>query len=122
MAISAGVVSTLGVLVHPFLVAMRNKERQRDRDLLQALAREKLDVLKSAIAAGYDEEQLAQLDRRLAKLLGSEQFRSLVEEIGTYEQADGTKTLDTPLLATELTGLDESDGVYRGRAKAGQKG
>ncbi|MCC7477809.1 hypothetical protein IT575_05065 [bacterium] len=102
LAWSAGVVSVLGVLLHPLLVAMRNKERQRDRELLLRLVQEKLDVLRSAIAAGYDEEQMLALDSRLERLIGSAQFTDLVREIGTHPDAQGNMVLDTPLKSQDL--------------------
>lgn len=107
----------LGVILHPLLVGMRNRERQRDRELLLQLTKEKLDVLRSAITAGYDEEQMKLLDSRLERLLGQQQFRDLIEHIGTYEDAQGQPVIDTPLLSQELA----SDGAGPDAAAARQQ-
>ena len=44
----------------------------------ERLAREKLDVIKTAVAMGYSENELAALDARLEKLIGEDKLKSLL--------------------------------------------
>ncbi len=81
LVIALGSISMAGVLFFPLNVWLRNRERQRDRDLLLALTRERLDVIKTALSMGYDQLRLEELDGRLRQMLSEEQYLQLVENI-----------------------------------------
>lgn len=102
-AIGGMVLAVLGTALFPLNVWLRNRERQRDRELLLRLTQEKLDVLRSAIASGYDEQQLLALDARLERLLGQQQFTELIRDIGTYTDEQGKPVVDTPLASQDLS-------------------
>ena len=57
---------------------LRYKERTEAREMYERLVREKLSVVKDAIAMGYSEIDLDKLDRRLAELIGEEELKKLI--------------------------------------------
>jgi hypothetical protein len=52
-------------------------DRQKALEVYQKLAHEKLEVIKTALAMGYSQEDLARLDARLERLIGKEQLQQL---------------------------------------------
>ena len=70
------------------LERMRIAERREIREQHERLLREKFDVLKTAVAMGYGEQQLAELDARLAQHIGDEGLRQLLD--GELPAADLT--------------------------------
>lgn len=55
-------------------VAMSNADKAAALAAYQSLVKDKLDVLKTALAMGYDEHELSALDERLERLIGKEQL------------------------------------------------
>ena len=53
-------------------------ERARALESYRQLASEKLDVIKTAIAMGYNEQELKRLDARLEQLIGTDAVEKLV--------------------------------------------
>lgn len=105
IAIGTAVVAILATAMFPLNVWLRNRERQRDRELLLELTREKLRVLETAITLGYDEARLAELDRRLQRLVGSEEFLRLVENIRIEEQGKSSGVvISAKLKSSDLDG------------------
>jgi hypothetical protein len=72
------------------LEKLRIAERREIRAQAERLALEKLDILRTAVAMGYSQQQLAELDARLAEHIG----------------ADGLQQLDGPLPPADLPALD----------------
>jgi hypothetical protein len=54
-----------------------SSDRQKALQVYESLAKEKLEVLKTALAMGYTQEDLARLDARLERLIGREQLEQL---------------------------------------------
>lgn len=64
-----------------WLINTNRKSGQADRarEVYERLAREKLDVIKTAIAMGQSDDQIRELDARLERLIGTEQLKSLLD-------------------------------------------
>ncbi|GEM_PF-2475834 len=77
---------------------LKAEERAKARELYERLVREKLEVVKDAIAMGYSEADLDRLDARLEELIGREQLRQLLSDApeAPIPEAD---LMDTDLLA-----------------------
>lgn len=73
------------------------RERERARATYEKLMLEKLDVIKTAVAMGMQDEELAELDRRLEELVGAESMRSLLQ--GSTPQPE---KVPSDALATDL--------------------
>lgn len=83
--------------------AIRAKDRAEARALYERIVMEKLDVVKTAIAMGYDKQEIRNLDSRLEELVGSEKLQSLLNDDLPVPRPDG-ENLDglTGKTATEL--------------------
>ncbi|MCB1217403.1 hypothetical protein KDL44_08410 [bacterium] len=53
-------------------------ERMRARQMYENLVREKLDVMRTAVAMGRDEDEIALLDERLERLIGTREMGKLL--------------------------------------------
>ncbi|MCB1219591.1 MAG: hypothetical protein H7A35_01905 [Planctomycetales bacterium] len=63
-----------------YKVYFRNSEislRRAERESQERIILEKLEILRSAIDAGYNEEDLGRLDSRLMRLIGRERFSGM---------------------------------------------
>lgn len=74
--------------------AKSERERAEARKVYEALVKEKLDVMKTAITMGYSERELAKLDLRLEKLIGKDKLDKIA--------AGETPLADKDLLDTDL--------------------
>ena len=52
-------------------------DRQKALQVYENLAKEKLEVIKTALAMGYSQEDLSRLDARLESLIGKDQLQQL---------------------------------------------
>lgn len=71
-----------------YKVYYRNSElalKRAERESRERIVLEKLEILRSAIDAGYNEEDLGRLDSRLMRLIGREQFDGLEEGLADRE-------------------------------------
>ena len=59
--------------------SISSADKQRALDVYKELVKEKLDVIKTAIAMGYEERELKELDDRLERLIGKEQLARIAE-------------------------------------------
>jgi hypothetical protein len=59
---------------------LRYQERSEARELYERLVREKLGVIRDAIAMGYSEIELNKLDKRLAELIGEDELKKLISD------------------------------------------
>ena len=96
--IIALMIPIVAILVKPFSDAMRRRERVEARKAYQRLVEEKLDVIKTAIAMGYGDAELRELDARLEKLVGTEKLKELLEV------RPGVPVPDAELSDTDLAG------------------
>ena len=71
-------IGALAIIFEPVKEIIQKRERGEARATYERLAREKLDVIKTALAMGYDAAELAELDRRLEQLIGAEEFKALL--------------------------------------------
>lgn len=62
----------------------------------ERLAREKLEVMKTALTMGYSDEELKRLDDRLEKLIGKDKLAQILRGDGPAAMADAD-LLDTQL-------------------------
>jgi hypothetical protein len=61
------------------LEKLRLQDRDKARAMYERLSLEKLEMLKAALHGGYKEEDLAKLDARLERIIGSDKLQSLLE-------------------------------------------
>ena len=74
---------TLGIIIHMYVKAARRERRmQRAIESYERIIVERMDVIKTAIAVGFDSDQLDALDSRLEKLIGRERLQGLLDEHG----------------------------------------
>jgi hypothetical protein len=69
----------LSTLMAPFNARAKSAERERLHRMYERLALEKLDVIKTAVAMGYQKSDLHELDSRLESVIGSEAMRALLD-------------------------------------------
>lgn len=104
-------IGALAVILEPVRDAIKKKERQEARQMYERLAREKLDVIKTAIAMGYQRTDLEDLDQRLAQLIGTDQLQSLLAK----------KTPGVPLPSSDLVDASLSDELAQQRQRNRQQ-
>lgn len=76
LVFSIPIVSTL---MGPINARVKADEREKLRKMYERLALEKLDVIKTAVAMGYQRSDLQELDARLEEVIGSEAMQSLLD-------------------------------------------
>ena len=69
---------------------------QKALETYERLAKEKLDVIKTALAMGYGDKELADLDARLEKLVGKERLDEILRG-ASPEAIASADLLDTQL-------------------------
>lgn len=87
--------ATPGPEGNPEVARLHYKERAEARELYERLVREKLTVIRDAIAMGYSEIELSKLDKRLAELIGEEELKKLI-----------TQSPETPVASADLMDAD----------------
>ncbi|MBN2083459.1 hypothetical protein JW859_14785 [bacterium] len=86
------------------------KERAEARALYERLVREKLEVIRDAVAMGYAETDLHRLDKRLAELIGEQQLKQLLSEDPDLPQAtDDLRDTDLLNEVDRLKGRTETE-------------
>jgi len=76
---------------------IRSKDRAEARALYERVLRGKLDVIKEALAMGYSQQDIRELDVRLEALIGTEKLRSLLESPDAPVPAITAELLDVDL-------------------------
>ena len=74
-ALMIPIIAILGAQVSGQLA--RN-ERTKAREMYERIVREKLDVIKTAVAMGRDEDEIEMLDERLERLIGRREMTRLL--------------------------------------------
>jgi hypothetical protein len=69
----------ISTLMGPLNARIKADERERLRKMYERLALEKLDVIKTAVAMGYQRSDLQELDARLEEVIGSEEMKKLLD-------------------------------------------
>ncbi len=57
---------------------LQRTERVKAREMYERIVREKLDVIKTAVAMGRDDDEIEMLDERLERLIGSREMGRLL--------------------------------------------
>lgn len=57
---------------------MQRRERIQAREMYERIVNEKLDVIKTAVAMGRDDQEIDLLDERLERLIGSREMAKLL--------------------------------------------
>jgi len=84
------------------------QDRADARALYERVTTDKLDVIKTALAMGYDHQELKELDARLEELIGSDKLHALLNAQGT-----GVPPLKDELLDLDLS--QELENLKRGK-------
>jgi hypothetical protein len=84
------------------------QDRADARALYERITRDKLDVIKTALAMGYDRQDLKELDDRLEELIGSDKLHALIAS-----QDAGVPPLKAELLDLDLS--QELENLKRGK-------
>jgi len=77
---------------------IKAKDRADARAMYERVTRDKLDVIKTALAMGVDKQELKDLDKRLEQLIGSDKLHALLDA-----QNPAVPTLNEELLDIDLT-------------------
>ena len=88
----------LGLIIAGGLLINSRIKRQHDekqRQMLERIMLEKLDIIKTAVAMGYSRNELDALDRRLEQLIGTEKLQGLL-------RGDSVQLTSTELRSVEL--------------------
>ena len=84
---------------------IRAKDRAEGREMYERVVREKLDVIKTALAMGYTQHEIQQLDQRLEQLIGSDKLQSLLD--GRAAPTPSCELLDADL-SQELQAIKQA--------------
>ena len=95
-----GALAVIAAIIHTFLAADR-RERHKIREHYTTMVKEKLDVLKTALAMGRDADEIAELDKRLERLIGTEKMLQTLREPTAKDTAE-MQQLANKLNAYEL--------------------
>ncbi|MBN2083460.1 hypothetical protein JW859_14790 [bacterium] len=95
--LTALAIPIVAILTHPMTARMKQAERKEARQLYERIVMEKLDVMKTALAMGMNNDELAELDRRLERLVGASYIKSLLLNQPEVPIADSTDLLDADL-------------------------
>lgn len=63
-----------------YLRSMAMRERRESREMYSRIVEDRLAVIQSAIEAGFDDRELARLDRRLQSLIGQQEMLKLASQ------------------------------------------
>ncbi len=77
----------------------KRQQIERARQTYERLAKDKLDVIRTALAMGRTDEQIHDLDARLERLIGTEQMRSLLDTKNPQAPIPDAEMHDADLLA-----------------------
>ena len=76
--LTALAIPIFAILTGPISLRMKQAERREARKLYERIVMEKLDVMKTAVAMGIEQNDLKDLDTRLEQLVGSDKLEGLL--------------------------------------------
>lgn len=76
--LTALAIPIVAILTGPITLRMKQAERREARKLYERIVMEKLDVMKTAVAMGFEQNDLRDLDARLERLVGSDKLQGLL--------------------------------------------
>ena len=103
--ILALMIPIIAILSAPAKGRAQQRERDEARRMYERIVRDKLDVIKTAVAMGYQQNELRELDARLEKLVGTQKLQELLEKAPSVPVA--------PPEAHDADLLEELDAVRR---------
>jgi hypothetical protein len=110
--LTALAIPIVAILTGPIMLRMKQAERREARKLYERIVMEKLDVMKTAVAMGFERNDLKDLDARLERLVGSDKLQGLLAGKGAPDVPDSNT--DSDLKDTDLTA--EIERLQRSRA------
>jgi hypothetical protein len=113
--IVALIIPIVGILSGVHREGMKRAERNEARKLYERIAMEKLDVMKTAVAMGFAANDLAALDQRLERLIGTSELKQLLDP-----KAPGAPLAPADLRQADL--LDEMQQLKRYREHSEKQG
>jgi hypothetical protein len=93
------ILGAIGAVLWRLNTLSKYREREKARALYEKLMLEKLDVIKTAFAMGMQDNEIAQLDRRLEQLIGADSMRSLLDTNNPQPPAVTQDVIDSDLEA-----------------------
>jgi len=76
--LTALAIPIVAILTGPMMLRMKQAERREARKLYERIMMEKLDVMKTAVAMGFEQNDLKDLDDRLERLVGTDKLQGLL--------------------------------------------
>jgi len=76
--LTALAIPIVAILTGPIMLRMKQAERREARKLFERIVMEKLDVMKTAVAMGFQQNDLQDLDARLERLVGTDKLQGLL--------------------------------------------
>ncbi|MEZ5337840.1 MAG: hypothetical protein R3F46_06200 [bacterium] len=87
------VLSIPGTMI--YLRQLARTERRESREMYERIVRDRLFVIQTALEAGFDDRELARLDRRLSGLIGQQEMQKLAGvQIRKVPEAPEDRELD----------------------------
>jgi len=99
--LTALAIPIVAILTGPVMLRMKQAERREARKLFERIVMEKLDVMKTAVAMGFEQNDLKDLDARLERLVGTNKLQGLLA--GKDGPAPLEIQADSELHDTDLT-------------------
>ena len=103
--IFGGIIS--GPAIWYFIHSVEEKGKDRVRNMYAELVKEKLDVIKTALAMGHSSDEIRELDARLEKLIGTEKMLKTLKK-GKTDPAQDAQLHDIDLYNKAESELIES--------------
>jgi hypothetical protein len=111
--LTALAIPIVAILTGPIMLRMKQAERREARKLFERIVMEKLDVMKTAVAMGFQQNDLQDLDARLERLVGTDKLQGLLS--GKEVPATPAVQPDSELNDTDLT--NEIERLQRRQAR-----
>ncbi|MCB1217405.1 hypothetical protein KDL44_08420 [bacterium] len=87
------VLSIPGTMI--YLRQLARTERRESREMYERIVRDRLFVIQTALEAGFDDREVARLDRRLSGLIGQQEMQKLAGvQIRKVPEAPEDRELD----------------------------
>jgi hypothetical protein len=99
-----------GPAIWYFINSVQAREKREIRAQYMELVKEKLDVIKTALAMGKSDDEIAALDRRLSRLIGTEKMLKTLKK-----GKSGEVTTDEELATLDI--MEELNLLREGRGK-----
>ena len=92
-------IGVLGLAAWTINSLLKRQQIERSRQTYERLARDKIDVIRTALAMGRSDEDIRDLDERLERLIGADQMKSLLDPINPRPPLPQAELHDADLLS-----------------------